>query len=272
MSSKLSIHLENVQETLLLPLWGRAVEAQKKRPLLVDKAALEIINSIDYDFSTIARNISPISQIAWIARSIHIDRTIRRFLQDHPAATVVNIGCGFDTTFERVDNGSLTWYDLDLPDVIELRKIFLPEKGRRKFIASSFLDDAWLRQLKFPDGIFFAAAGVFYYFDEAEIREFFIKLAGLFPKGELIFDAASEFGIKVANKKVIEGGGMDKNAFLRWGCDSAQTIRKWDDRICLENEYPLFRGIKRKLKIRDQIGAAFSDLMRIMSMVHLRFL
>jgi O-methyltransferase involved in polyketide biosynthesis len=272
MSRKLSIHLENVQETLLLPLWGRAVEAQKKKPLLIDTAAVDIINAIDYDFSTIARNINPISQLAWIARSLHIDRTIRQFLQEHPSATIVNIGCGFDTTFERVDNGMLTWYDLDLPDVIELRKVFLPEGERRKFLASSFLDDLWLHHLKIVDGIFFASAGVFYYFEEEEIKNFFIKLAGLFPKGEMLFDASSEFGVKVANKKVIEGGGMDKSAMLRWGCDSAQTIRKWDDRIALDEEYPLFAGIKRKLGFGNMIGTAFSDLMHIMRMIHLRFL
>jgi O-methyltransferase involved in polyketide biosynthesis len=117
-----------VQKTLLLPLWGRAVETRKSHPLLEDRAAARIIDSIDYDFSTIAGNINPVTQYAWIARSIHIDRTIRRFLRDYPKATVVNLGCGLDTTYDRVDNGSLHWYDLDLPDVIELRRRFVQEK------------------------------------------------------------------------------------------------------------------------------------------------
>jgi O-methyltransferase involved in polyketide biosynthesis len=99
--------LGSVQKTLLLPLWGRAVETKKARPLLVDQTAVRIIKSIDYDFSTIFRSISFISQLAWIARSLHTDRTIQEFLERHPGATFVNLGCGLDTTFERVDNGRL---------------------------------------------------------------------------------------------------------------------------------------------------------------------
>jgi O-methyltransferase involved in polyketide biosynthesis len=77
MSENIAIELGNVKKTLLLPLWGRAVETRKKKPLLVDKTAAEIVDKIDYDFSTIANNISEITQLAWIARSLHIDQIIR---------------------------------------------------------------------------------------------------------------------------------------------------------------------------------------------------
>ena len=122
MPIKIPLQLENVQKTLLLPLWGRAVETQKKKPPLLDTTAVEIVKKIDYDFSTIALNTSTISQLGWIARSLHIDRTINRFIHEYPRATIVNIGCGLDTTFERIDNGKIYWYDLDLPPVISLEK------------------------------------------------------------------------------------------------------------------------------------------------------
>ena len=166
MSDKIDIKLKNVQETLLLPLWGRAVETQKKEPLLVDKTANEIINKISYNFSTITKNLSEISQLGWVARSLTFDRIIKQFLEKHPKATIVNIGCGFDTTFDRIDNGDVYWYDLDLPDVIELRRQFIKENNRRKFIISSFLDYGWLNKLEIQDNILFIAAGVFYYFEE----------------------------------------------------------------------------------------------------------
>ena len=124
MVKKIKVELEKVQETLLLPLWGRAVESQKKVPGLVDRKAVEIINKIDYDFTLIAKNISWISQFSWVARSLHIDKIILEFIKNNPKATIVNIGCGLDTTFERIDNGQILFYDLDLPDVINLRKIF----------------------------------------------------------------------------------------------------------------------------------------------------
>ncbi|HLF36115.1 MAG TPA: hypothetical protein VI583_17860, partial [Cyclobacteriaceae bacterium] len=73
MSAKLSLNLGHVQETLLLPLWGRAVESRKEKPLLIDAKAVEIVNSIDYDFSVMTKNISQVTRLAWIGRSLVID-------------------------------------------------------------------------------------------------------------------------------------------------------------------------------------------------------
>ena len=121
MTEKTTISLGNVQTTLFLPLWGRAFESKKVKPLLIDKTAVRILEAIEYDFSTIAENISELTQMAWIMRSLCIDEVVNAFIGRFPKSTIVNIGCGMDTTFDRIDNGTLLWYDLDLPDVIELR-------------------------------------------------------------------------------------------------------------------------------------------------------
>jgi O-methyltransferase involved in polyketide biosynthesis len=272
MSQKITIKLQNVQKTLLLPLWGRAVETRKRKPMLVDTTAAEIVDRIDYDFTTIAANISLITQLAWIARSLHVDRVIREFLQKHPRGTIVNIGCGLDTTFERVDNGNLLWYDLDLPDVIALRSKFITDNERCKQIDASFLDDTWCSTLKVEDSILFVAAGVFYYFEEDQMKRRLSRLAELFPGGEVFFDAASPLGMRTANKVVIEAGGMDQNSFLKWGIESAYDIQSWDKRIMVVEEYPMFRGMKGQLNFKAKFGTLMSDLLRIMFMVHLRFL
>jgi O-methyltransferase involved in polyketide biosynthesis len=262
--------LGSVQKTLLLPLWGRAIETSKAHPLLVDHAAAQIVATINYDFSTIARNINPITRLAWIARSLHIDRTIRGFVDRHANATIVNLGCGLDTTFERVDNQHLCWYDLDLPDVIDLRKRFIPESARRHLIACSLLDDAWLHQLKTADPIFFVAAGVFYYLEESQLKPCFIKVADVFPGAEVLFDACSPRGLKLANEKVIKAGGMDESAMLKWGLRRAKDMESWDSRIVVISEYPLFRNMKGGLSFSEKWGTMLSDALRIMSMVHLR--
>jgi len=272
MADKIPIDLHSVQKTLLLPLWGRAEETRKRKPLLVDKAAVEMINRIDYDFTTIATNISLITQLAWIARSLHIDRVIRQFLQNHPRGTIVNIGCGLDTTFERVDNGSLFWYDLDLPDVIALRNQFITDSERRKHLACSFLDDGWCSELNVEDSILFIAAGVFYYFEEDQMKRCLSRLAGLFSGGEMFFDAASPLGMRTANKVVIQAGGMDKSSFLKWGIESAYEIQSWDNRIRIVEEFPMFRGMKKHVNFKAKIGTFMSDVLRIMFMVRLTFL
>ena len=265
-----ALELGSVQKTMLLPLWGRAVEAGKARPLLVDRAAVEIIAAIDYDFSTIARNIGPITQLAWIARSLHTDRTIREFLKRDAGATIVNLGCGLDTTFERVDDGRLRWVDLDMPDVIEMRKRFIPERDRRRLIACSLLDDAWLSQVKADGPVLFVAAGVLYYLQEAEVRTLLIRLADAFPGAEVFFEACSPRGLRVANQKVIEAGGMDQGAKLMWALRRASDLESWDSRIAVVEEYPIFRNFKDGLGFRERLGTMVTDALRIMFMVHLR--
>src|SRR5512140_1405258 len=100
MNNRITINLGNVQKTLFLPLWGRAVETRKKHPLLVDETAARILDQVDYDFSPMAQNLDELTQIAWIKRSLICDQVIRNFLTKYPDGTIVNIGCGLDTTFE----------------------------------------------------------------------------------------------------------------------------------------------------------------------------
>ena len=270
MNDKIDIDLGNVQKTLLLPLWGRAVETQKSNPKLTDNKAVEIISNIDYDFSTIAKNISWISQYAWVARCIHIDNVIKEFLKLHPEGSIVNIGCGLDTTFERIDNDHVHFYDLDLPDVINLRKNFFSNTDRRKMIPCSFLDDTWYREIPKENGVLFFAAGVFYYFEEEQIKEFFNSLAAAFINCELFFDSASPFGVKVANQKVIKEGGMDETAILKWGIKEPRQMESWHKNIKLINCYPMFRKMKKGLSFKMKYGLWLSDTLKIMSMVHLK--
>jgi O-methyltransferase involved in polyketide biosynthesis len=271
MHENVTIDLKDVQITLLLPLWGRAVETQKKHPKLKDNSAAEIINRLDYNFTTIANNIHPVTRHEWIARSIHIDRTIQEFLVKYPKATIVNVGCGLDTTFDRVDNGSLYWYDLDLPDVIELRKKFIPEENRRKFISCSFLDESWFSELHIEENVLFMAAGVLYYFAENQVKDIFNKISGCFHGSEIVFDAASPLGIQAANKRVIQGSGLDEKSFLKWGLQSSAEIPKWNSKIEVIKEYPMYKNMMKGLSLKNKLFARMSDNYKIMYMVHLRF-
>jgi len=270
MTEKIAPNLGDVQTTLLLPLWGRAVETQKKSPLLYDLAAVEILNKMDFDFTLINNNISEISQRGWVIRSLLIDKTVREFIQKYPKATIVNIGCGLDTTYERIDNSEIVWCDLDLPDVIELRKRLLHEKSNRKHIASSFLDYQWFNELGKTDNVLFIAAGLLYYFEEQQVREFLIRLADSFPNSEIIFDASSPIGIKMANKMVIKNSGMDIDSVLKWGLKKAQEIESWDNRLQVLGEHVFFKSMKKGMKLKNIIAAFLSDYLRMQYLVHVR--
>ena len=267
MSEKVVVDLGNVQKTLFLPLWGRAHETKKTSPLLVDKTALEIIEKVDFDFSTITRNITELSQIAWIMRSICVDGVIARILEKHPKATIVNIGCGLDTTFDRIDNGHLLWYDLDLPDVIELRRRFIEESDRRKTISTSFLEEGWLKEIIVADKVLFVAAGVFYYFEEEETKGFLRKLADRFPGGEMLFDVCSPLGVKTANQMVVKRAGLDEKSFLKWGLRHTKDILSWDKRFKMLRTIYYFGDKRIGFKLR--LLGFVSDLLKIQYMIHL---
>ncbi len=204
MEQKISITKGTIEETLVLPLWGRAYETQKKTPRLIDKKAVEIIEGLNYDFSEIEKTQS-MSQHGWVARSLHTDNMAHEFIKKHPKATIVNIGCGLDTTFSRIDNGEILFYELDLPNVIDLRKQFYEESERHRNIASSFLDTKWFDKINIRDGLLFLAGGVFYYFEEEQIKDFFIAVADYFKACDLYFDSLSPMGIKFAKKAVLVG-------------------------------------------------------------------
>lgn len=268
MKDKEALNLGDIERTLFLPLWGRAVESCKENPLLIDNTAVRIIDQIDYDFTKAAENLDDLTKIGWIQRSLIGDRVIRRFLDQYPDGSIVNIGCGLDTTFDRVDNGKLKWYDLDLPDVIELRKKFIQESERRVFITSSFLETDWCDQIEIKSGVFFLAAGVFYYFEPEQIKFFFLQLLDRFPNSELAFDVASDVGVKIANKKVIESSGLDESSYLIWGLKNKKDILAWDSRIELLGTYYFFRNLR--IGFRNFILGLLSDLLGIQYMLHFK--
>jgi O-methyltransferase involved in polyketide biosynthesis len=270
MEDKNEINLGSVQETLLLPLWGRAIETQKQKPLLVDSKAVFIINSIPYDFTTISKNIMNLSRLSWIARSIYFDKKIKDFTNLFPEASIVNIGCGLDTTFDRVDNGKIHWYDLDLPDTIELRKKYISEADRRKFISKSVFDTSWYDKIEKKDNVMLLIAGVLYYFDESEVKKLFNSFHTFLPGVEIVFDYASKLGISVSNKKVLEKGGMDKSACLKWGINNIKEIENWADYFKIIDHEPMYKEFKKNYSFFKRIGMGIADAMKIMSLAHIR--
>jgi O-methyltransferase involved in polyketide biosynthesis len=115
-------NLNNVAETLLITLYIRAIESQRPDALIKDEKAVALVRQMNYDFSRIKQiKMDEDDQVALILRNREFDRYVRDFLSRNPEGLVVHIGCGLDARFERVDNGQVEWYDLDLPEVIELR-------------------------------------------------------------------------------------------------------------------------------------------------------
>jgi O-methyltransferase involved in polyketide biosynthesis len=184
-------NLNVVSRTLMIPLYIRAMESRRPDAIVRDPKALDLVGRIDVDLSGFER--PKIEQVTFLLRMREFDRLATAFLTEHPDGVIVDLGCGLDTRFERIDNGRVEWYGLDLPEVIELRKELLAETPRSHFIGCSVLDFSWMDILSGQAGkhFLFLAEGVLYYLEEADAKMLVRALAGRFPGAELAFDAFS---------------------------------------------------------------------------------
>lgn len=268
-----SLNLQSVQGTMLIPLWGRAVASQKNPEILYDKEAVEIIAGCDFDFSEIAKTFGEYGEITYIARARKMDNTIRAFLKKHPRATIVNIGAGLDTTFSRVDNGTLHWYNLDLPDAIAFRQTLIADSSRNISIAKSFFDVSWFDDVIFheEDGILFVSAGVFYYFHESQLKGVVQEMAHRFPGGELYFDAESKFAVKISNRTVEKTG--NKGAKMYFYANNPKVLESWSPKIKVVSCESYFKGIpaSKEWDGSTVLMMRIVNFFKMLKFVHLRF-
>jgi len=248
-------NLSGVAKTLLITLYIRAIESQRPDALIKDERAEALVRQLDPEsLRKTAALTEDTGRVAVILKGREFDRFAQDFLARHLEAVVVHIGCGLDSRFERVDNGRVEWYDLDLPDVIELRRKLVGGEGpRHHFLACSVLDRAWLNEMGAhrQRPVLFLAEGVFEYFDEAQVKSLVLTMKEHFPGAELVFDAFSPFlrwahNIKVTRTRI--------GAHLHWSLKHGQDLERWSDGIRLLDERFPFQDpeprMRRALKVR----------------------
>ncbi|VVC77147.1 hypothetical protein AQUSIP_24740 [Aquicella siphonis] len=271
MPGKIKVNLKGVPQTLLLPLLGRALFSQEPYSPIHDERAVQLVNRLDYDFTQLNEQIGQ-STLFWMARAYQFDEAIKQYLQRHPRAVIVNLGAGLETAFYRVDNGTLTWIDLDLPEVMELRRTLLPPPDREYYLEKSILDFSWMNEVRqYGDNIFFFAGGFFMYFTETQVRSVLTAMAAMFSKSELVFDTISIRGLKYANQ-MLEKANMT-NALLQWGLDNANDLEKWSDQIQVLYQIPYFKKLKTRLSfpVFLRMKMWVYDLFNSGGIVHIRF-
>jgi len=209
---KTHIEKNTVQETLVIPLYGRKLCTELFPNLFEDRKAVELIDRIDYDFSELEKRAKSTAyrfgalEVAMRENDLMIEA--KNYLKEHPRAAIVNLGCGLDQTAENCDNGQCRIYNIDLPDVIDVRNTLLPESERVKNIAADLNDFSWFDEINAENGACFIAAGVFYYFRKDDIKKLFNAMAKHFPGGKLCFDAANERAVKIMLKTWVKEAGI----------------------------------------------------------------
>ncbi len=229
------IEKNTVQETLVIPLYARKMCSQLYPDLYRDDTAVRLIDAIDYDFSLLEKKSASLMQrfgfLEAAMRQNDLAFEVRDYLRAHPRAAVVNLGCGLDDTGRRCDNGSCRIYNLDLPDVIAVRRELLPPGEREELIPCDLNDTAWFDRIDAADGAVFFAAGVFYYFLKEQVRALVRSMADAFPGSVLVFDAANEKAVRLMLKTWIRDAEIqDVGAYFALS-DARRELSAWDSRL-----------------------------------------
>jgi O-methyltransferase involved in polyketide biosynthesis len=232
-----------------MTLYIRAMETQRPDALIKDERAVMLVKQmtadgyIRYDFDRVRQiPMSEANKLMIILRNREFDCYARDFMVRHPEAVVVHIGCGLDSRFERVAerNSPVEWYDLDLPDVVEMRRKLIGDEGERyHLLGCSVLSSAWLDTVSAhrQHSFLFLAEGVFEYFEEAQVKSLVLTLRDRFPGAELVFDAFSPLRIWMTT---LLFSIFKLGAPLHWGIRRSQEIEGWGNGIRLLDEWGVF--------------------------------
>jgi O-methyltransferase involved in polyketide biosynthesis len=265
---------------MLGPLWARAKFSPLYPELFKDDQAIELKEKVrglhpdaDKEFAILEEFLDELMGLAFVMRARTFDDTIKSYIRTYPRALIINLGCGLDTTFYRVDNGTIHWYDLDLPDAIEYRLKLIPETERSRCISKSIFDFTWMDDVAYTsgDGLLMFAGGLFAYFDETEVSNLFREMAVRFPGGECIFDSSSARGNWIVNRRLKKLGveGIDHAFEAR----NPKQIEGWSPQIQVIDWFSFFSHLPKKYRWgwRTRVIMALNSWFKLAKFFHVRF-
>ncbi len=209
---KIKIEKNTVQETLIVPLYGRKMCSEKFPELYTDVFAERLCERLDYDFSELEKKnnsfLYEFGALEAAMRQLDMIWEIKAYLKKYPKATVVNLGCGLDETGKACDNGLCNIVNIDFPDVISVRKQLICEQDREKNVACDLRDYSWMAEVDGSNGVIFFAAGVFHYFKKNEVKSLVSELSKRYSGGCLVFDSVGKLGLKLMMSKTLKNMGI----------------------------------------------------------------
>ena len=273
---KFKVESGTVQETLMMPLYGRVYCEEHFPNTFPNKAAKETVERVDYDFNKVKS--SELNMVTWGVRARMLQDAAKGYLAEHPHATIINLGCGLDLSFEEVDNGACRFINMDLPDVIAAREKIVDCREREFNFAGDLMDFSWMERIQtkpynvdVSDGVFIISGGVLMYFHTEQMKRFFQALAKAFPGGGICFDGENEQGLKKSNKIVQKtGNGTEIHFPIE---DSRKLFASWGDGFTKVTEHPLPGYVRKSREVPAKWKLVLSLGMRLgmVKIIEVRF-
>lgn len=229
--------LKYVAETNLITLYLRKKESEMENSMIKNQLYIDIVDRLDFDFSRFDKEKYFDLQTFTAARTLIFDNAVKSLIDKYKDPFIVNFGAGFGIRFYVTDNGKITWFDIDLPEVIELRKQIFKESDRNKFIGKSIFNDSWKTEIPKGKDMIFVAEGLLLYFEEETVKNFILGLLRDFPSSDLIIDVISKRMLDYLNN-VEKPDYIDwENNPFKWAIESWDNVTSWNEKISFIEEW-----------------------------------
>lgn len=232
------LDLQNIPETTLQAVYIRAKESQNDPHHIDDQKAVEIVSQLDYDFSHL--DIEPGLSRTVLARTILLDQMVEEFLTEHPGTVVLNLACGLDARCDRMEGKYARWYNLDLPQVMELRSRFFPESETCFNLPFALSDKRWSKTVHLADEpVLVIAEGLTMYLEQEEVRQLFAAIRSRFSHCTVFVETASP-------RAVSRSGGDEEESptAIKWGVKSGPAMQSLIPAFRCVKDVSLLEGMK----------------------------
>jgi O-methyltransferase involved in polyketide biosynthesis len=232
--------LEGVEKTMLLTLFAKAQHSQEKNHKFYDRKAIEVISKIEYDF-TIA-NKDKKMKMGVIGRTIVLDDMVSDYIKKHPHCTIINIASGMDTRFNRLDNGHIRWYNIDLENSANFRLKYIEDSDRVKTLAYSAMDEKWANEIKIESGnILVIIEGLTMYLQEKDVSDILKIISDNFMHCTVFMEIMPPSSVKHTKEISVE----ETNSEFTWGLQKGHELLNINPNFKWIKDVNLFDGVNK---------------------------
>ena len=249
MNEKTKVSVQGVPETMLQTLYARAKESRQEKHHIYDEKAIEIVEQLDYDFTK--ADSDKMMSYGVIARTIVLDRLVDDFLTKNPNTVVINIASGMDTRCYRMAGKYSRWYNIDLPETMDIRARFMEENGPVYQIAKSATDEAYVNDIEYNgEPVLVIIEGLTMYLGEADVKKVFDIIDKKFSTAKVLVETMSPFVVKNITEKSIEKSA----AKFTWGVKNGKKLQELIPHFTNKADVSLVEGMKEFIPIYKVIG------------------
>jgi O-methyltransferase involved in polyketide biosynthesis len=234
------MNLEGVEKTMLLTLFAKAQHSQAKNHKFYDEKAIEVISKIDYDFTTSDKDMQ--MKYGVISRTIVLDEMVSDYIEKNPHTTIINVASGMDTRFNRLDNGLIRWYNVDLENSAKFRLQYISDNDRVTTLAYSAMDSRWPEDIKVDSGnVLIIIEGLTMYLQENDVSDILKIISDNFRHCTVFVEIMPPCSVENVKEISIE----ETDTQFTWGVQKGHELLKLNPDFQWIRDVNLFDGMNK---------------------------